>query len=290
MPTSKPLRQWLAASGRGRRSSSTRAAAGTSRRCRAEAMVRADPAALASGLAERLDAAAAGPAGPRVVDVKGGERRPHRDRRRELESSSAHGARPPRRPRPPLLGRRPRLHGLEHADPRPGVVRRARAGRRPLPVPTAAPTGSTAWSPPGSALRSPAAARPDRHRRPRPVARHRRPGALRDVESPVRIVVIDNDGGGIFDFLPQEEALKDAEFEALLGTPRASGRSRGRLPVRPRPSSNRGPRPTPGGARGRNGPDRGPGGPHRERRHPPAPLGRGSRGPGPALTKRDSLV
>jgi 2-succinyl-5-enolpyruvyl-6-hydroxy-3-cyclohexene-1-carboxylate synthase len=44
--------------------------------------------------------------------------------------------------------------------------------------------------------------------------------ALRDVETPVRIVVIDNDGGGIFHFLPQEAALGSDEFEALLGTPR----------------------------------------------------------------------
>jgi 2-succinyl-5-enolpyruvyl-6-hydroxy-3-cyclohexene-1-carboxylate synthase len=44
--------------------------------------------------------------------------------------------------------------------------------------------------------------------------------ALRDVSTPVRIVVIDNDGGGIFHFLPQESALKNDEFEALLGTPR----------------------------------------------------------------------
>jgi 2-succinyl-5-enolpyruvyl-6-hydroxy-3-cyclohexene-1-carboxylate synthase len=44
--------------------------------------------------------------------------------------------------------------------------------------------------------------------------------ALRDVSTPVRIVVIDNDGGGIFHFLPQQEALNSDEFEALLGTPR----------------------------------------------------------------------
>ncbi|HUC07675.1 MAG TPA: 2-succinyl-5-enolpyruvyl-6-hydroxy-3-cyclohexene-1-carboxylic-acid synthase, partial [Solirubrobacterales bacterium] len=44
--------------------------------------------------------------------------------------------------------------------------------------------------------------------------------ALRDVSTPVRIVVINNDGGGIFGFLPQADALGDGEFEALLGTPR----------------------------------------------------------------------
>ncbi|MET0306077.1 MAG: 2-succinyl-5-enolpyruvyl-6-hydroxy-3-cyclohexene-1-carboxylic-acid synthase [Solirubrobacterales bacterium] len=44
--------------------------------------------------------------------------------------------------------------------------------------------------------------------------------ALRDASTPVRIVVIDNDGGGIFHFLPQREALEGEEFEALLGTPR----------------------------------------------------------------------
>ena len=44
--------------------------------------------------------------------------------------------------------------------------------------------------------------------------------ALRDVSTPVRIVVIDNDGSGIFHFLPQEQALESEEFESLLGTPR----------------------------------------------------------------------
>jgi 2-succinyl-5-enolpyruvyl-6-hydroxy-3-cyclohexene-1-carboxylate synthase len=38
---------------------------------------------------------------------------------------------------------------------------------------------------------------------------------------PVRILVIDNGGGGIFHFLPQEKLLGEEEFEALLGTDRA---------------------------------------------------------------------
>jgi 2-succinyl-5-enolpyruvyl-6-hydroxy-3-cyclohexene-1-carboxylate synthase len=44
--------------------------------------------------------------------------------------------------------------------------------------------------------------------------------ALREVTTPVRILVIDNDGGGIFHFLPQAEAITADEFEAILGTPR----------------------------------------------------------------------
>jgi 2-succinyl-5-enolpyruvyl-6-hydroxy-3-cyclohexene-1-carboxylate synthase len=35
----------------------------------------------------------------------------------------------------------------------------------------------------------------------------------------LRLIVLDNSGGGIFHFLPQAEAMPEAEFEALLGTP-----------------------------------------------------------------------
>jgi 2-succinyl-5-enolpyruvyl-6-hydroxy-3-cyclohexene-1-carboxylate synthase len=41
--------------------------------------------------------------------------------------------------------------------------------------------------------------------------------ARRDVQ--VRIVVVDNDGGGIFSFLPQASALGRDRFEQLFGTP-----------------------------------------------------------------------
>jgi 2-succinyl-5-enolpyruvyl-6-hydroxy-3-cyclohexene-1-carboxylate synthase len=43
-------------------------------------------------------------------------------------------------------------------------------------------------------------------------------GAARDVPD-LRLIVIDNSGGGIFHFLPQEDAMPPEEFEALLGTP-----------------------------------------------------------------------
>ncbi len=44
--------------------------------------------------------------------------------------------------------------------------------------------------------------------------------ALEGVSTPVRVVVINNGGGGIFDFLPQAEAMDEDEFEVLLGTAR----------------------------------------------------------------------
>lgn len=44
-------------------------------------------------------------------------------------------------------------------------------------------------------------------------------GALRHATAPVRIIVLDNGGGGIFELLPQAEQLEREEFEALFGTP-----------------------------------------------------------------------
>ena len=45
--------------------------------------------------------------------------------------------------------------------------------------------------------------------------------AIGEAPGPVRIVVINNEGGGIFSFLPQAGEIAEAEFEALLGTPRS---------------------------------------------------------------------
>jgi 2-succinyl-5-enolpyruvyl-6-hydroxy-3-cyclohexene-1-carboxylate synthase len=42
--------------------------------------------------------------------------------------------------------------------------------------------------------------------------------AARDAER-LRLLILDNGGGGIFHFLPQAEAVTEEEFEALLGTP-----------------------------------------------------------------------
>lgn len=43
--------------------------------------------------------------------------------------------------------------------------------------------------------------------------------AIAGTSAPVRIIALNNDGGGIFEFLPQAEQVERAEFEALLGTP-----------------------------------------------------------------------
>ncbi|MEO1058573.1 MAG: thiamine pyrophosphate-dependent enzyme, partial [Actinomycetota bacterium] len=43
--------------------------------------------------------------------------------------------------------------------------------------------------------------------------------ALTDRRADLRIVVVDNDGGGIFSFLPQARQLSDERFEQLFGTP-----------------------------------------------------------------------
>ena len=133
MPTSKPLRAWLASQRRR-----------PDRRRPLRRLERADPPG-GGDPPRRPDRAG------RRLGGAGGERR-GRERRRErwLEAESGgpaprstqsspaqardHRARPPPRARRRPPRRRPRLHGLEHADPRPGGLPRRRRSRRPLPL------------------------------------------------------------------------------------------------------------------------------------------------------------
>ncbi len=44
-------------------------------------------------------------------------------------------------------------------------------------------------------------------------------GLVHLADLPCTFVVVDNEGGGIFSFLPQATALEAAQFEQLFGTP-----------------------------------------------------------------------
>ena len=86
----------------------------------------------------------------------------------------------------------------------------------------------------------------------------------------LRLIVIDNSGGGIFHFLPQAEAMPQAEFEALLGTPSGLDPAAAAHALRDRrgsPAGSRGPRSRP---RRRRQDDRRP---HRPGTEPGAPPG-----------------
>ena len=216
MPTSKPLRAWLAATGAdqivvdpsGGWNEPTR---------RAAAMLRADPTELAAGWAARVERG--DPAGAaRWIEAERpprGRSPPSWGRRRAHRAGACTGR--SGRPTATATSSTP-LRACRSATRRPSCRRR---DRRRSSSATAAPTASTASSPRASAP-------PHASGRPTTIVTgdlgllHDIGGlaALRDVETPVRIVVIDNDGGGIFHFLPQAEALDEDEFEALLGTPR----------------------------------------------------------------------
>ena len=203
MPTSKPLRAWLAESGADQIVIDPYGGWNEPSR-RAAALLRADPTELAAGWAARL-------------------RRRERGRARSWLDGRAGGAR--------------RSSGSWTAT--------ARSASRPCTWRSAAPTATATSSTPPPACRS-ATRRPSSppaetdalflcnrgangidglissgigaaHASGRPTTivtgdlglLHDLGGlaALRDVSTPVRIVVIDNDGGGIFHFLPQEQAL-----------------------------------------------------------------------------------
>ncbi|MFL5832568.1 MAG: 2-succinyl-5-enolpyruvyl-6-hydroxy-3-cyclohexene-1-carboxylate synthase, partial [Solirubrobacterales bacterium] len=216
MPTSKPLRAWLEASGAdqivvdpgGGWNEPTR---------RAAALVRADPVALAAGLAERL----------------AGGSRPEPERWLEADRAAreAFAAELARSEEPTEPGLQVAL-GEAYADG--DLVYTASS----MPI-----RDQESFLPPGDAdvlfLSNRGANGIDglvssgigaAHATGRPTVivtgdlglLHDLGGlaALEDVEPPVRIVIVHNDGGGIFHFLPQEATLESDEFEALLGTPR----------------------------------------------------------------------
>ena len=248
MPTSKPLRQWLAASGadqlvidpRGGWNEPTAAprrwSGPTPRR-----WPTGSPAARARRSRQRLARA--------WIEA---ERPPARARRgagevgepSEPGLAAALGAALPRR--------RPRLHGLEHADPRPGGV--------PAPgeadVLFLANRGANGID--GLVSSGIGAA----HASGRPTVivtgdlglLHDLGGLARcaDVETPVRIVVVNNDGGGIFQLPAPGGGDERSEFETLLGTPRAVDVAEAAalfgLPHRPVEASSE----LAGGARGRD--------------------------------------
>jgi 2-succinyl-5-enolpyruvyl-6-hydroxy-3-cyclohexene-1-carboxylate synthase len=217
MPTSKPLRSWLAASGADEIVVDPYGGWNEPGR-RAAALLRADPTELASGWAARLE--------------KTGEVRPAPERWLRAESAAREAI------ESTLAGgeiSEPALHlalGAAHRDG--DLVYTASS----MPI-----RDQEAFLPPSDAdalflcnrgangidgLISSGIGAAAASGRPTTIVTgdlgllHDVGGlaALRGVEAPVRIVVIDNDGGGIFHFLPQEKALGGEEFEALLGTPR----------------------------------------------------------------------
>jgi 2-succinyl-5-enolpyruvyl-6-hydroxy-3-cyclohexene-1-carboxylate synthase len=222
MPTCKPLRQWLG-SLEGLRQIVVDPAFGWNEpSLRAESMVRADPARLASGLAERLERSEAsrGAEGPWPTAWL----RSAAAAADAIEASLAELDRPTE----------PGVHaalGRLYADG--DLVYTASS----MPI-----RDQEAFLPPGPArvrflcnrgangidgLVSSALGAAAASGRPTWVVLgdlglyHDMNGlaALHGVEAPVRIVVLNNGGGGIFEFLPQAEALDRDEFEALLGTP-----------------------------------------------------------------------
>jgi 2-succinyl-5-enolpyruvyl-6-hydroxy-3-cyclohexene-1-carboxylate synthase len=216
MPTSKPLRAWLAASGAdqivvdpyGGWNEPTR---------RAAAILRADPTELASGWAARLEKGEGRPAPQRWIEAE-------RVAREAIESTLADGE----------LSE-PAMHlalGMAHRDGDLVYTASSMPIRDQEAFLGAEATDALFLSNRGAngidGLISSGIGAAHASGRPTTILTgdlgllHDVGGlaALREVTTPVRIVVIDNDGGGIFHFLPQEQALAGEEFEALLGTPR----------------------------------------------------------------------
>jgi 2-succinyl-5-enolpyruvyl-6-hydroxy-3-cyclohexene-1-carboxylate synthase len=220
MPTSKPLRRWLAASGA---SEITIDPFGgwNEPTNRAAAILRADPTELASGWAARLEGLE-------------GRERPAPARWLEAEAAAQNAldevfSDSNADPSEPALHR---ALGAAHRDGDLVYTASSMPIRDQEAFLPAAETDALFLSNRGAngidGLLSSGIGAAHASRRPTTIVTgdlgllHDLGGlaALREVSTPVRIVLIDNDGGGIFHFLPQEGALANEEFEALLGTPR----------------------------------------------------------------------
>ena len=219
MPTSKPLRQWIEELDGAARSWSTRASAGTSRPNRAEAVCAPTrPSWREAGLSAhsvRGARARLRPGSRRSRRAPRGDRRPSSRQVAELSEPGLHRA----------LGRAHADGDLVYtASSMPIRDQEAFVAAGDADVLFLCNRGANGID----GLISSGIGAAHASGRPTTIVTgdlgllHDIGGlaALRDVSTPVRIVVIDNGGGGIFHFLPQEEALASDEFEALLGTPR----------------------------------------------------------------------
>jgi 2-succinyl-5-enolpyruvyl-6-hydroxy-3-cyclohexene-1-carboxylate synthase len=217
MPTCKPLRQWLGALEATRQIVVDPEGGWNEPSRRAETILRADPASLAAGLAERLDGAgdpdwaaswvgaadaaaetiasslarASAVTEPAVHAALGGvygdgdlvytaSSMPIRDQEAFLPSGPADVR---------FLSNR----GANGID---GLISSAIGAATATGRPTWVITGDLGLFHDMNAL-----------------------ALLRDVSTPVRVLVLDNRGGGIFEFLPQAEQVRRDEFEAIFGTP-----------------------------------------------------------------------
>ena len=220
MPTSKPLRQWIAALDSCRQLIVDPGFGWNEPSNRAETIVRADPVALASGLTERIRGDRTSPSG--LEEAWQAADRAAED---AVEAELGRGPDPSEPGLQAALGAA--LHDGElvyTASSMPIRDQEAFLGPGEADVLFLCNRGANGID--GLVSSGIGAA----HASGRPTVivtgdlglLHDVGGlaALRDVSTPVRIVVIDNDGGGIFHFLPQEDAMAEEEFEALLGTPR----------------------------------------------------------------------
>ena len=216
MPTSKPLRAWISASGADQLVVDPAGGWNEPTR-RAAAILRADPVTLAEGLAERLDPEPSASWLKRWTEAeneaRGARARMLRDDLTLSEPSLqaalgdlyADGDLVYTNSSMPIRDQESFLHGSD-AD----VLFLANRGANGIDGLISCAAGAA-------------------HATGRPaVAVTGELGLLHDIgglaavaasSTPVRVVVINNSGGGIFHFLPQADAMEREEFERLLTTP-----------------------------------------------------------------------